>query len=90
MSNLSKLVQISSGTWVDPAHVKRIYTCKRTMNDGPDITYVVCTGTSSGISLYGDAKPTDHVISSDWPIERITNALGLVNADTLDENFKAT
>jgi hypothetical protein len=87
VSNLSQLVQISSGSWVNPADVKRIYTCESTMGDDPSptITYVVCTG-AGGMSLFG-AVNSDHYITSDWTIERITNALGLISADALDAQF---
>lgn len=85
-TNLSKLVQISSGSWINPADVKRIYTCKSYREGEPDHTYVVCTGTDSGISLFGEA-PRDHVICCDWPIERVTAALGLTSADDLEAHM---
>lgn len=85
--SLQNLVQISSGSWVNPAEVSRIYTCKSFKEGEPDHVYVVCRGITAGFSLFG-TEPSDHVISCDWPIERIHAALGLVSADELDARMQ--
>ena len=85
---IANLVQISSGSWVNPAEVKRIYTCQSFKEDEPDTTYVVCTPLDGGGGGFLGIGSFDHTICSDWPIARIHAALGLVSADDLDAQME--
>lgn len=70
-------VQIASDAYVDAADVKRIFS-------DPDHrqVYIACTG-------FGVPGFDTHVILSDWSIDRVRNALGLIDADVLDKMIES-
>ena len=88
--SLDKMVQVGSTLWLDPDGIVGVRwmppsdpiiatkTGEVVLSGHPGYTQVLHRDPGG---LFG---PTTGYLTSDWPIERVQSALGLVSADDLD------
>lgn len=79
MMSLDKLVQVGSTMWLDPANIIGVRWMQGDESLGvPAYTQIIYVDP-------GPFLPNTVYLTSDWPIQRVQQVLGLVSADTLDE-----
>src|SRR5262249_15367859 len=86
--SISDLVQVGESEYIRPDDVIRIYVGQAFEDRGvmqPPTTYVVIR-TSPPLALFGE-RDGEQVVCSKWPIDRVRAALGVTNADALDEMY---
>lgn len=91
--SLDKLVQVGSTMWLDPAGIVGVRWMPATEPIISERTGEVVLRGHPGYTqvIHRDDTgflPHTGYLTSDWPIERVQSALGLVSADVLDRHLE--
>lgn len=79
--SLQDLVQVGSDMWLDPANIVGVrWVPESTILSQHFAGYTQFIHTA--VTMFG---PSTTYLSSDWPLDRVQAALGLVSADELDK-----